>query len=178
MYCVKCKLKTESINIVQVMSKNNRRMLQSICSKCGGKKSSFIKNVKTGGDIVSFLANKFNPPEMHLPGHNFTGPFTKLHKRLDPATDEPYEWSKPINRVDKAALHHDKCYRDNPTTDDRNKCDDIMIQELDRIENPTVRERIERGVVKPIIKLKTRFGLGMPAAHPSKNLKRGSMKRK
>ena len=28
MYCVKCKLKTESINIIQVTSKNNRRMLK------------------------------------------------------------------------------------------------------------------------------------------------------
>jgi predicted nucleic acid-binding Zn-ribbon protein len=174
MYCVKCKRKTESTNITIVTSKNGRRMHKSTCFQCGGKKFSFIKSEKSGGDIVSYLANNFSPPEMHLPGHNFTGPFTKLDKRLDPTTDEPYPWSKPINRVDEAALHHDKCYRDNQSTESRNKCDDTMIQELDRIENPTVRERIERGIVKPIIKTKARFGLGIN----TKNVKKGPMKTK
>ena len=46
---------------------------------------------------------------MHLPGHNFTGPGTKLKKRLNPDLT-PKEWSKPINRVDKAAYHHDVFY--------------------------------------------------------------------
>ena len=46
---------------------------------------------------------------MHLPGHNFTGPGTKLNKRLNPDLT-PKKWSKPINRVDKAAYHHDVCY--------------------------------------------------------------------
>ena len=39
---------------------------------------------------------------MHLPGHNFTGPGTKLKKRLNPDLT-PKEWSKPVNRVDEAA---------------------------------------------------------------------------
>ena len=48
MYCVKCKQKTESTNITEVISKNNRKMLKSICSVCGSKKSQFVKQT-TGG---------------------------------------------------------------------------------------------------------------------------------
>ena len=46
---------------------------------------------------------------MHLPGHNFTGPGTKLYKRLNP-DGTPKEWRIPISRVDTAAYHHDLCY--------------------------------------------------------------------
>ena len=46
---------------------------------------------------------------MHLPGHNFTGPGTKLKKRLNPDLT-PKKWSKPVNPVDKAAYHHDVRY--------------------------------------------------------------------
>ena len=116
--------------------------------------------------------------EMHLPGHNFTGPGTRLDKRLDPNTDEPYEWSKPINRVDNTSLHHDKCYRDNPSLKGKHKCDEIMLEELDMIENPTPREVVERAIVKPIIKLKKWVGVGVKQKQTSKNLKPGPMKKK
>ena len=46
---------------------------------------------------------------MHLPSYNFTGPGTKLKKQLNPDLI-PKKWSKPINRVDKAAYHHDTRY--------------------------------------------------------------------
>ena len=46
---------------------------------------------------------------MHLRGHNFTGPGTKLYKRLN-SDGTPEEWSIPINRVDNAAYPHDLCY--------------------------------------------------------------------
>ena len=42
---------------------------------------------------------------MHLPGHNFTGPGTKLNKRLN-LDLTPKSWSKPVNRLDIAAYHH------------------------------------------------------------------------
>ena len=56
---------------------------------------------------------------MYLPGHNFTGPSTKLDKRLNPDMT-PKAWSKPINRVDEAAYHHDICYVKNKGTKTRN----------------------------------------------------------
>ena len=167
---------------------------QVIQQKSEATTGAGIKNKKWKCDVCNCVineANKINHLKskkhlknggylgaMHLTGHNFTGPGTRLDKRLDPKTDEPYEWSKPINRVDKSSLHHDKCYRDNPSLKGRHKCDDIMIDELDSIENPTTRECIERSVVKPIIKTKKWLGFGSKQKQTSKNLKSGPMKRK
>ncbi|GBM60754.1 Putative uncharacterized transposon-derived protein F54H12.3 [Araneus ventricosus] len=78
---------------------------------------------------------------------NFTGPGTQLlwgKTRLNP--DLSYkDWSKPINGVDEASYHHDICYLKNKDTKIRNEvCDKNMIEEMDAIKNPTIRERIER----------------------------------
>ena len=101
------------------------------------------------------------PFEMHLPGHNFTGPGTKLHKRLNP-DGTPKEWSKPINKVDNAAYHHDLCCAKHPDTKTRNElCDKTMLQRLTEIVNPTLRERFERGQVSNLIKSKVNLGLGL-----------------
>jgi len=98
------------------------------------------------------------PFKMHMPGHNFTGPGTKLNNQLNEDMT-PKAWSKPINRVYKAAYHHDICYVINKDTKTRNKvCDKIMLTELNGIYNPTLRERMERGVVSTIIGTKKRFG--------------------
>ena len=98
---------------------------------------------------------------MHHPGHNFTGPGTKLNKHLNPDLT-PKAWSKPINRVDQAAYHHDICYVKNKDTKTRNEvCDRNMLEELDGIYNPTLRERIDREIVRPIIGTKKRFGMGL-----------------
>ena len=60
-----------------------------------------------------------NPPfEMHLQGHNFSGPGTKRYKRLN-SDGRPREWSIPINRVDNAAYHHDLCYSKHDDTKTR-----------------------------------------------------------
>ena len=42
--------------------------------------------------------------EWHLPGHNFTGPGTKLQYRLE-------RGDEPINKVDALSLHHDMRYQ-------------------------------------------------------------------
>ena len=98
---------------------------------------------------------------MHLPRYNFTGPGTKLNKRLNPDLTLK-KWSKPINRVDKAAYHHDLCYLKNNDTTTRNAvCDKNMLKELEGIYNPTIRERMERGIVSPLIRTKARFGWGV-----------------
>ncbi len=41
--------------------------------------------------------------EWHLPGHNFTGPGTRLKERLE-------RGDEPVNRVDELSLHHDIRY--------------------------------------------------------------------
>ncbi len=42
--------------------------------------------------------------EWHLPGHNFTGPGTRLEERLE-------RGDEPVNRVDELSLHHDIRYQ-------------------------------------------------------------------
>ena len=79
---------------------------------------------------------------MHLPGHNFTGPRTKLYKRLNP-DGTSMEWSTPIIRVDHAAYHHHSCYSKHDDTKTRNEVNDqTMLNELNEIVNPTLREKL------------------------------------
>ena len=95
---------------------------------------------------------------MHLPGHNFTGPGTKLNKRLNP-DGTPKEWTMPINRVDNAAYHHDLCYSKHGDTKTRNEVyDKTMLGELSGILNPTVRERNDKLIVGKLIRAKVNFG--------------------
>ena len=69
--------------------------------------------------------------------------------------------SKPINRVDKVVYNHDICYLKNSDTKTRNElCDKKMLKELEGIYNPTIREKMERGLVSTLIGSKVRFGWG------------------
>ena len=98
---------------------------------------------------------------MHLLGHNFTGPGTKLKKRLKPDLT-PKEWSKPVNRVDKAAYHHDVCYLKNDDTATRNAvCDRNMLKELKGIYNISLWERLDMSIVSKFIGTKVKFGMGV-----------------
>ena len=81
---------------------------------------------------------------MHLPGHNFTDPGTKLYSRLNP-DGTPKEWSIPINRVDNAAHRHDLLYSKHDDNKTRNEvCDKTMLGDMNEIVNPTLRERIDK----------------------------------
>ena len=129
MYCVKCKKRTETTNERITMTKNNKHIKRGTCVVCGMTETQFIK-ASAGGSLLNKAINNL-PVEMHLPGHNFTGPGTKLNKRLNPDL-KPKKWSKPINRVDKAAYHHDLCYLKNNDTAKRNAvCDKNMLKELE-----------------------------------------------
>ena len=159
MYCVRCKKKTETTNEQIATTSNNRQMKRGKCAVCGTTKTQFVKSSK-GGSILNKMINNL-PVEMHLLGHNFTGPGTKLNKRLN-ADLTPKEWSKPINRIDKAAYHHDICYlKNNDTVTRNNVCDKNMLKEMKDIYNPTLRERMERGLVSTLIGTKKRFGWGV-----------------
>ena len=106
-------------------------------------KTQFIKSDATGESFLNTLVNKL-PFQMHLPGHNFTGPGTKLYKRFN-LDGTPKEWSIPINRVDNAAYHRDLCYSKHDDTKTRNEVyDKTMLGELNEIVNPTLRELINQ----------------------------------
>ena len=155
-YCVKCKRHAETNNLHHFVAKNGRVMLKGTCAVCGQTKTQFVKS---GSGLFNKAVSNL-PFELHLPGHNFTGPGTKLDRRLNP-DGTPRDWSKPINRVVKAAYHHDLCYVKNPDTRTRNEfCDQEMLRELAQIANPSLTERMERGLVGSMIKTKANFGLG------------------
>ena len=134
-------------------------MKKGQCVECGGIKTQFVKSATGGSFMNSFINNL--PFEMHLPGHNFTGPGTKLDKRLN-SDLTPKSWSKPINKVDEAAYRHDICYAKNKDTKTRNQvCDKNMLTELDGIYNPSLREKLDRSIVDKIIRAKVNFGMGL-----------------
>ena len=177
MYCVRCKKKTKTTSDLQIVTtSNNRQMKRGSCAICGTTKMQFIKTEAKGGSILNKMINNL-PVEMHLLGHNFTGPGTKLNKRLN-ADLTPKEWSKPINRIDKAAYHHDICYlKNNDTATRNNVCDKNMLQEMKDIYNPTLRERMERGLVSTLIGTKKRFGWGISESKSSAEIKKKSSRR-
>ena len=126
MYCVKCKKATDTSNVQFTISKNGRNMKRGTCVICGRTKTQFIK-AREGGSLLNKAINNL-PIEMHLPGHNFTGPGTTLKKRHKPDLT-PKEWSKSVNRVDKAAYHRDVRYLKNDDTATRNAvCDKNMLK--------------------------------------------------
>ena len=167
MYCVRCKKNTKTTSDLQIVTtSNNRQMKRGKCAICGTTKTQFVKS-SIGGSILNKMINNL-PVEMHLLGHNFTGPGTKLNKRLN-ADLTPKEWSKPINRIDKAAYHHDICYlKNNDTATRNNVCDKNMLNEMKDIYNPTLRERMERGLVSTLIGTKKRFGWGLSETEKKK----------
>ena len=170
MYCVKCREKTGSKDIIEVITKNNRNMLKSTCTVCGGKKSTFVKKVEGGNIDIHSLIGKLPKPKKGwtLPNHKYTGPWNPLHEQLD-EHDNPLPGQEPYNQVDAIAMRHDICYRDHE--DDKHGCDRQMITELNSMKPNGLRERIDRGFVKGVIGTKLKLGLG----NKSKNLMRGSM---
>src|SRR5580698_11662568 len=186
MYCVKCKRKTESNNISEVKTKNDRRMLKSICSVCGAKKSSFVKNDNMGaglGDTIIKAIGKLG--ELHLPASNgeyvpggsfnnqfkysYCGPGTKYEQRVK-------ERYKGINELDSMCKLHDKFYNENLDTPSRNISDIALAHRASEIANDPAfdaEQRRDASLVATIMKGKAKFGLGT-----TKNSKRGSMKKK
>ena len=181
MYCVKCKRKTESSNIIEVLSKNNRKMIKSTCLSCGGKKSSFIK---TGKGIFNHLIGKIG--ELHLPAnegeyvpggsfnnqknYSYCGPGTKYEQR----NREGYVG---INELDGMCKLHDKFYNENQDTETRNVSDVALAHRADEIASDPFYDNVQRRDAKfvtMIMKNKARFKLGLK----SKNSEKGPAKKK
>jgi len=92
-------------------------------------------------------------------GANFMRPGTRLDLRLNP-DDTPKPDSLPINRVDEAAYRHDLSYNQFTDTHHRNQADQLMVDEIDSIDDPTPKEKMMRAVAKPILLCKSKLGLG------------------
>ncbi|ESP01634.1 hypothetical protein LOTGIDRAFT_172582 [Lottia gigantea] len=109
---------------------------------------------KSLGSLTGFPWAKY-PGEKHLPGHNYTGPGTRLDLRLD-ENDNPKSGEEPVNTVDAAALKHDILYRNKDITF-RHQADKQMIDELENIPNPTFREKLQRALIIKLLKAKLKL---------------------
>ncbi|ESO93715.1 hypothetical protein LOTGIDRAFT_153171 [Lottia gigantea] len=110
---------------------------------------------KSLGSLPGFPWAKY-PGEKHLPGHNYTGPGTRLDLRLD-ENDNPKPGEEPVNRVDAAALKHDILYR-NKDVSFRHQADKRMIDELENIPNPTFKKKLQRALIIKLLKAKLKLG--------------------
>ena len=93
-----------------------------------------------------------------LPRRRFTGPYNTLHLQLD-SKDNPLPENEPYNAVDAISMRHDICYRDNPSG--KHECNRKMLAELNALVPKGRREKVDRQLVRSIIGLKHRLGLGM-----------------
>ena len=97
--------------------------------------------------------------EFHIPGMHFCGPGTNLSERLEKDGCTPKPFSKPVDRVDEAALRHDLFYTKYTSAKKRAEADKVMIEEIKAIKNPTLRERLERIIVIICLSIKRFFVL-------------------
>ena len=75
---LKCRRVTETEYITTATFKNGILMRRGQCITCGQNMTQFIKSDATGGIFLNTTINK-RTFEMHLAGHNFAGPETKLY---------------------------------------------------------------------------------------------------
>ena len=180
MYCVKCKKKTETNNITQVRTKNNRLMLKGVCTICGKNKSSFVSNKSGQGFSLNNFVNNL-PIELHqfaekgedvpngsfnnLQKYSYCGPGTRYEQRIS-------EGYKGINELDTACRSHDKFYNEHTDTKTRNISDLALAHRAEEIARTSVyddQQRKDANFIAGIMKNKARFGLGMKKARKSKN---------
>ena len=161
MYCLQCRKKTLSTNVKLHENKRPRGapgkqyLLKGNCSVCNRGQAQFVSG-KTGGNLNSLL-NSGKLPELHLPGHNFTGPGTKLKERL-------LRGDAPVKELDKAAQFHDMTYAIFKDTKDRHVFDKKLQDEAFNIVkngNHSLKDRAEAGLVGSIMLAKRKLGMGV-----------------
>ena len=170
MYCVKCKRRTESNNIQEKITSNNRKRLTALC---GMKQSQFVANKNGQGifnEVLSRIGNTMG--ELHLPAsrgehvnngsfnnqnkYSYCGPGTKYTQR----NGEGYQG---INELDRMCKLHDQFYTDNTDTASRHVSDAALAHRAKEIANDPRFDSTQRNMaslVKHIMENKVRFGLG------------------
>ena len=95
------------------------------------------------------------------PNYQYCGPSTRLDIRLD-ENNKPKSGEEPINRVDQTCYEHDVGYQE--AGDDLQKkhtADLIMLQQLNAITAPTIKERPARLLIKAAISTELKLGVGI-----------------
>ena len=155
-YCIGCKKCMPTLNPRKYLTKNKRMCMMGTCGICHKKKSTFLGN-KQGSGLVNDLLNSGILPELHLLGHNYTGPGTQLKQRL-------LRGDKPINKLDAATREHDMEYAIFKDTKDRHVFDKKLQKaafEIMRDPASTMKEKLEAAAVGSIMYGKRKLGLGM-----------------
>jgi len=190
-YCLKCKVKTDTTNVTESKTKNNRYITKGVCSLCGRNKSVFERAVNNAsaasGKGFSFnnLINSL-PIELHqfaetgenIPGGSFNdqqkysycGPGTRYEQRLR-------EGYKGINELDSMCKLHDQFYNENINTQRRNLSDEALAYRADQIaanENLDSAQRKDAKFLSGVMRTKARLGLGIgvSTSKKTKNYKR------
>lgn len=120
---------------------------------------------KHGRGLVNTLINKL-PFELHLPGYQYCGPGTKLHKRL--ARGDP-----GINPLDQACRLHDIAYSENSNLEDRHKADYILEQRAwERVKSKDAKlgEKSAAWAVTNAMKVKRKLGMGCKMQNKKKKI--------
>ena len=123
---------------------------------------------RIGSGFINKLINKL-PFELHIPGYNYCGPGTKLQERLD-------KGQSGVNGLDEACKEHDIAYSKSDNLSHRHKADHQLYEKaVERIKSKDVRfgEKLAAGTVAALMKVKTKFGMGI-----SKSNRRSKHKRK
>jgi hypothetical protein len=173
-YCVKCKQKTGTLEMTEVLTKNNRHMVRGKCNVCGKIKSTFVKSIRgtatgTGlNDLISNLPFEFhqfaekgeNVPAGSFNGqqkYSFCGPGTKYEQRLK-------EGYMGINKLDQYCKLHDKFYNEHSDTNSRNVSDVALAARADEIASNPAFDEIQRKdarFISGIMKTKAALGMGL-----------------
>ena len=174
MYCLKCKRHTESIDIQEKITSNNRKRLTALCKICNTKKSQFVANKSGRGVFNKVLTAVGNTVgELHLPAsrgeyvpngsfndqnkYSYCGPGTKYEKR----NKEGYQG---INELDGMCKLHDQFYNENTDTASRNISDSALAHRANEIANDSrydEEQRLFAKFVNWVMGQKVRFGLGV-----------------
>lgn len=97
------------------------------------------------------------PFELHLPGYNYCGPGTKLHKRL-------LRGDKGVNALDNACMYHDIAYDKHSNIKDRHSADlELYKMAKQRLKSKDAGkgEKLASWLVSKVMKSKIRAGAGI-----------------
>ena len=101
-YCLRCRTLSRNVQFHEQNrpkgGEGKQYILKGMCTVCKSKQSQFVtaseqsmpctsahtaqtgKKIRQG--VVNYLLNSKMLPELHMPGHKFTGPGTKVKERL------------------------------------------------------------------------------------------------
>ena len=113
---------------------------------------------KAGSGLVNSIINKL-PLECHLPGgYQYAGPGTYLDLKLEKGV-------KPKNKLDEAAMWHDKAYASTSDLKKRHEADYKLQQDAWKrvcADDANLGEKTNAWLVTNAMKLKRKLGCGLP----------------